>query len=439
VTCAIAPLPHFAIVAENQPDGVVIELSNLPSEAVSVRLIREDLGRSGDLSARTSDIRVAGTSDRTLQILLTDEASNVTFMDYEARPGYAYRYIAAMQTRIGGEFLVEAEEPFVRIIPVKPLPVAVSLENLKIENLDFGALPSVSFDIVAASRGDKVNDILRLLEQDGVSQIFIDQVTSNRSRFEDLIKFLVERVDRQGGSRESFGFYSAGTFTDDRSSQDTHAVSPVLHNNRYTYFVKVCMVSPLAFFTDVYVDYSTTASPGITDKRALAQKFLSAYSNVFANSPGGALPSVSDLVAGISPEGVWATAETGIVLTIDAMIPTDAPKPVDFQMTWHDSGTAVNYSWALGGGAGGRVVVDRTILWININGVTSTAYNTAWEYYDGYDTRSLFRQVGTTTCWVTYVYTDGSKSPPSNTVTHYIDSDAASAFEVSTVEGDAND
>ena len=432
-------VPPMAIVAYNMQDHVAIVATHIPEDVVRMRLLREDLANTGDLASRVAVI--AATSDNTFQVA-TSPGGRYVFYDRSALPGRGYRYFAVLQKQRGKEFIGESEELFVRIYPSAAIPFDVSLEDLSLApyrgaNGNSSPTKQVSFNIVSTPLDTKIDEVLGLMQQAGVSQIFILEVETNRARFRDLIMLNVERVNMQTGNRESFGLHPPGIFRDNRDTRSVNNVVDLEDNSRYTYFVKICVRPAQALLSSVFVGYSDAAQPGIESKKFLAQKFLSIYTNVFAGSPGGALPSDTELLEGIPPLDSFEAGYTGREVTIDASFPSTGPQPTNLKghvtrpyycdIDWDVSGEVTRH-------------VDYAVVLVNVNGESSTLASVdvsdagATAYYRDYS--GIWNTPGTVTYTVRYMYRNGRPSVASRAFTVTNPSDLPSGFDDGVIEGD---
>ena len=360
----IAPAPddpnELSIVAKNEEDQIRIEVERIPEDVVSIRLIREDIDETGEFFSRTKVI--AGPSDKTL-IDVAGEVENVTFYDKDTALRHRYRYFAAMREPIGSEFLSEEDEVITRLRPTNPLPVEVSLENAQLTEDESGNF-TVSIDAISLPQAQGVDFMLSMLEKAGVAKIFLQEMQQQRALFADLSVFIVERIDRVTGKRESFGQHSSGQFTDDPVTRKRLKLSPLQADSRYSYFFKLCLRPPQSLMKSIFTKFSTSKTPGVDNQQVLAQKFMSAFAGAI-----GAMPSSKELVEGIPVAENFRMGETGIVLEVDIRTPKARPTPTKLKLRKINKGRhkhTVILRWELEGGDIGRV--DHCLIFVEYAG-----------------------------------------------------------------------
>ena len=400
----------LAIVAKNEAERVKIEVGNIPEEVISLRLLREDLSRLGEFSDRVTVI----PDDNNKTMVLEPAGEDLTFYDYNTIPGGKYRYFAAMRAGIGSEFLSEEDESFIRVIPTKPLPVEVSIENPQISSDQYGNL-IFELDLVSTPKNDNIDFVLRLLKKSGVSTVFLEEIDKQRSDFADVAVFVVERVDRVTGKRVSFGLHPAGTFSDNPGTRARLGLPALLPGSRYTYYAKLCIRPPESLLRNVFAKFSSPSTPGVDNKEALAQKFQSVFAGQFGNSPGGALPSTSDLIKGVGVGENLKAGETGIVLETELRTPESKPDPIKLHGHRNRKRGWVYLSWSAS--EGDMSHVDHCLIFVTINNRKICLGTVA---SDGEKRRFFFRdrfygsQPGKLVYTIKFVYRDLSISSESN-------------------------
>ena len=268
-------------------------------------------------------------------------------------------------------------------------------------------------DIVVTPKNDSIDFVLDLLRSSGVSSVFIDEIDKQRSDFSDLAVFIVERVNRTSGKRVSFGLQPSGKFIDDKKTRRKLGIPSLHPDARYTYYAKLCLRPPESLMKSVFAKFSTPATPGVDNKEALAQKFLSAYTNQFGNSPGGALPSSAELVNGISIGDSLRAGNTGVVLDTEISTPDRRPVPVAISVrTMRRGKKLVRLTWESSEGDASQV--DYCLVFADVAGqriclgtVPCDEEMTKFRFTD-----QIYAQTpGKVTYSVRYVYKDMTMSP----------------------------
>ena len=405
---------ELSIVAKNELDGIRIDIERIPIEVVSLRLMRESIDRKGDLSERV--FSVPDADNKTL-IDVGGEIDDHSFMDNGTSLHRSYRYFAVMRQSIGGEFISSEDEVITRLHPTKPLPVEVSLENIQLTEVELGNF-TVSVDLLSEPHQSGIDFVVDLLKRSGVSAEFLSDLEEQRALFSSLAVFIVERVDRVTGRRASFGQVAPGQFSDDSKRRSLRKLPELRSDSRYTYFFKLCLRPPQSLMKSVFTKFSTYKNPGVDDQSALAQKFMSAYSEAF-----GALPSTKELIEGVSVEENFRQGETGVILEMDVRTPEARPLPAKLRSKVGRKGRwkhVVGLRWKLEGGDLGRV--DHCLVFVEyadrkicIGTVPSSGTSRNFRFID----KIYGPQIGTKRYTVKCVYDDLKVSPSSDgTKTH---------------------
>ena len=395
----------LSLIAKNEIDRVEITVGNIPDDVFAIRLLREELGKAGSLYERVTSI--SNDDNETMVTVVDDDVA--IFYDYDAHIGRKYRYFCSMRPKFGSEFLSEEDELFIRLFPTKSIPVEVSIENpsLSGNQNEF----TFEFDIVSTPRNDNIDFVLDILRKSGVSSVFIDEIDKQRSDFADLAVFVVERADRVTGRRVSFGLVPPGKFSDSPELRKKVGLPNIEPDGRYIYYVKLCLRPPESLMKSVFAKFSSAQTPGVDNKEALAQKFLSVYSEQFGGSPGGALPSSAELINGMSVSDSIKAGDTGIVLETELRTPDRKPTPENLRVRKHKYRGAMLW-WK--SSPGDIQSVDHCLVFADVNGqkiclgtVASDGTNTRFRFND----RKYFSTPGKIKYTVKYVYRDMNISP----------------------------
>jgi hypothetical protein len=392
----------LSIIAKNDEDGIRVEIEQIPEDVISVRLLCEDLSKTGDFVSNT---RVVDTNNKT-QVLTIGDRDKVEYYDVKTNINRHYRYFCAMRSRLGQEFLSVEDEHIIRKKPMKPLPVEVFLENLSLTNDSTGRFV-VSIDVLSLPKAESMNLLLGIMKTAGISSVFMNEIEKQKSNFASLASFIVERVDRVTGKRVSFGIQPPGTFIDNTATQSKVNAPPLEQSGRYTYYFKLCLQHPQSFMKNVFATFSSKDTPGIENKSALASKFLSSYSSAF-----GVLPSDAELVKGISVGEAFRLGETGTTLSMGVQIPYTRPVPEKLRIKKIKRRGSVNkLLWQASNSSmkevqGCFVFVEYAGKAQTLGFVKSSGKTVDFAFYDNI----FVNEVGTKTYYVQFLYKKSKKS-----------------------------
>jgi len=331
-SASVSEETHVSIHARNDYDRIVVDITRLPSAAIAVTLLREDLSADSFVSNSSRPLRPIkeyGT-DKTV-IMIPKGEKSVRFDDLDVIPLKKYRYCAELRMRFGPSVEATGDEVIVHrrpqiVVPVKTSIRETSLLDHKNQNSKLGG-HEVSFVITTKPTHEGLEALAKILESSGVSQAFIDEVKKDRDRVSEIAAYVIERLDLKTGRREMLGLSSSGKFVDNTSTQIDNKNSPLRPGHSYRYIAKLCLRPPEALFreamTTIPVQHAQGTGGSQPDKtKVLAQKFLYA----FGTTPG-VLPSDTELKKGSSQSisALMQQGMTGIEIYTDVTVPNPPP------------------------------------------------------------------------------------------------------------------
>jgi hypothetical protein len=413
---------ELAIIAVNEDQRIKIDVERIPEDIVGIRLLREEIDETGELSSRVKTI--PSINGKTL----TDtygHIKKISYYDYDVNLNRNYRYFCAMRPRLGGEFLSEEDEHITRKKSLKPLPVDVSLGELNLKE-DRGQF-IVSIPLLSTPKPSGVDFLLTILEKSGVSQVFIEQIKDQKSELANLACFIVERVNRVTGRRVSFGLQAPGTFSDDIEIREKLGLPNLVPECRYSYYFKLCLRPAQGFLKDALTKFSSGKTPGVDDKSVLSKKFESAFASAF-----GAIPSTKDLTDGLSVGSSFILGETGLTLQANVQTPKKRSLPRKLRLRFRKG--KVYLSWRASGDD--LSDINFCVVYVTYKGkinmigtvpVTPSPATFVGNIFSFMDTHYA-AQVGEKSYFVKFVYTDWSLSPESKKVKYSTVASLPSAY-----------
>ena len=394
------------LISHNTIEGVQILIDNIPSKITHVRLAREDLSKLGDFNDRVSF--VSDRSGNSIFYVLRNKSLKIVDSDvYEDR---TYRYFCVMRPRLGLDYYSEDDELIRRRFPTQKLPVDVNVTEPVASRGSSG--PLVQFDIKATMRDDGLEFIIRLLKRSGVDNLFLDEIKKQRSQLSEAVAFLVERVDKTTGRRESFGLRGAGTFTDGLDAPSPMAeVTPLQDGRKYVYFVKVCLNPVESFFKNLFSSItSKRQTTGTEVTKFMSKKFLDSYLKRF-----GVLPSDADIRSDSNPRQMLIRGETGLTFVVNIKTSIILPLPSNLKFSGIPSSNFVQagmLSWPINGP---RYRAIKSMVYCNYAGenrlLGSVPIDGQTKNYYFYD-KKFAKEVGVKTYTIKILYDNFTQSEP---------------------------
>lgn len=246
----------FSILALNLVGAVVVKVRVLSPDVQSFRLLRQEIGKSGDFSDSVVTIRNKDDHYETIVEEDSDIFSPAQFLftDRSAELGHKYRYFLAYRTgkiskhaNLSFEKISDEEDVIVHRRLVEEIPFTITM-NASPVTLDAEGEPSVTITTTATEKEELFSTVVDALTSAGVSGEFISNIQANSIKAKEFIMFLVERFDTVTGRKESFGLRPPGEFTDNSSERQKRGIEDLIPGRSYEYILKVCVQDPVVFF-----------------------------------------------------------------------------------------------------------------------------------------------------------------------------------------------
>lgn len=225
---------------------VTVDIKDIPYDVITVMVRRYNLttaSYSKKMSGKGAGFIYVGSTPSQQQILVEniDNDSAVSFLDESTKVGNNYSYVPVGITKTGKEIVGSS---FALEIPYSPKRAQVSI---------FVTSPKSESGAVTMGLSGKFTDfgfseVRRALASGQQANLFATDLLEDRSRFESLIGFLVERTNTKTGECESFGTYTAGEFSDDATVQQEKNIKPLQAGIEYTYIVTGLLNTPETLF-----------------------------------------------------------------------------------------------------------------------------------------------------------------------------------------------
>lgn len=237
---------YVAMTTKVVSTGLNIDVTDVPVNVVSFKILRRD-------ATIKDDFTVVG--DSITQVTPENDAATYTVVDTQVKKGHVYEYVCELIFKNGDTF--DAGRAFVEFYPLVENLVDTRIENVKvshaIDNFD------VTFDLTSIVGETNLDSVKRLLESQGLSELFNDDLFTERDKLQNLIAHNIDRVDLTDGVRETFGVFTEKTFSDS-ALRNINSVLPLKAGHKYRYEVSALLRAPETLFENfvkTVVDPST--------------------------------------------------------------------------------------------------------------------------------------------------------------------------------------
>lgn len=227
---------YISLTSRVVSNGVNIDVTDVPFDVVSFCILRRDMTVKGNFEY---------IGDEVVQVKQDSESSVYTVTDVNAKKFHIYEYSCKLFFKNGstcnvGSVLVDYE------------PLVENFVDTRIENLEV-VRDIDNFD-VQFSISTKVNDstsdsIKKLLERQGLSDLFADDLLVERDKLQKLIAHQVYRVDLTEGVKENFGVITETSFSDS-ALRLINDVRKLQSGHAYRYEVTALLRAPETLFSE---------------------------------------------------------------------------------------------------------------------------------------------------------------------------------------------
>lgn len=340
------PSKAVSFSALQSDTGVQLEIRQIPTSVVAVQFLRWNLTtRERGPTTVGSDIGFIDDSARRADLLSTIDSAVV--------PDNIYRYQARLIYRDG--HTTDVGNVVVDFLKPSPGQVDTRIEGLNVSHDD---APNVTFSIKTSVIDGDIDAVKKMLDAQGLSALFSEDVLKQRDQLRDLIAYNVQRVDLLTGQREDFGIITEPDFNDDTFGKK-QAVRRLEHGHRYRYEVYPLLRAPETLF-DSYVkqvvDPVTKKPYGFSPA-----KFLHPFTlkrGVLVTTAGARLRH------GMDPMSYGAV---GSIATVEVSFDTSTAKVVDPTATAFDRSTSL-ITWSV---LGDIARVDHFVILKQVHGIRS--------------------------------------------------------------------
>lgn len=208
---------HIAAAAT----GHNIVVSSIPSNAVSVGVMRRDLTAFERLPKYLDDIQRVNTN-----------VVNMTFNDENLKHGHVYEYTCVLFLQDGSSITTST------IVEKQFIPLATGNVNLSVSDVaanDQG-VPAIKFNLKSKFNNQTLNDVKLAIEKQDMAHLFQDEIKSEREDLQQLVSHKIDRVDLTTGKREVFDSFMGDTFEDNEQNKKP-GMSSLKPGHKYKYVI----------------------------------------------------------------------------------------------------------------------------------------------------------------------------------------------------------
>ncbi len=222
-------IKRVVVTTKPQLNGVFLEVSKLPSDCVTFHISREDVTIKGPREFVGSPTQTESS----------DSNHVYTIVDANVKQGHVYVYHCRI-FRKSGSFEDRLVTYYEHVALVEDI-VETKINDPSLFLTDRGY--DVKFTITTTVVNTKVDQIKRLLERQGLYEIFKSDVADVRDQLGKLIAHNVKRVDLTTGAIEDFGTIDKVIFSD-LDARNVTGVSELRLGHKYRYIVTALLRTP---------------------------------------------------------------------------------------------------------------------------------------------------------------------------------------------------
>ena len=220
------PRPRGAAIdVGNTQGGLEIVVTNVAADVIAVAITRRD----ETLNETESEIIDVIRPIR----LVTGGLARARFIDDDVTAEHIYEYGCRLYYEDGLE-LDSTASVLHKYIELSIGTAIVDIQDVRVTRDNQGV--DVQFRVQSEITENNLDVVKLALEQQGLDRLFIEDLTNERDRLQQLIAHSIERINLTTGQREDFGTFTGVAFSDKREGART-GVSPLKDGRLYRYVV----------------------------------------------------------------------------------------------------------------------------------------------------------------------------------------------------------
>lgn len=204
-------------------NGITIEARKIPSDVISIQFMQRNL------TIFESDYT---TIDKPKLIDNTARSSDyISVVSRNVLDNHVYEFVAKVYYRDGIDDILGSE--IIEYINPTPGKIDIKINNLKISK---GDNPDVSFNVELDVVDNNIDEIKKILENQGIKGYFDNDITKQREQLKDLLAYSVHRINVDTGEKEDFGVITTSSFSD-RFLRNKRAIKSLVEGKTYRYVI----------------------------------------------------------------------------------------------------------------------------------------------------------------------------------------------------------
>ncbi len=223
-------IKRVVMTTKPQTNGVLLEITKLPSDAVSFQIMREDV---------TLDIGTLVFIETPNRVETADPNRVYTVLDTSVKFNHVYAYYCRIFRRNGSheDRLTTHYEHIPLVENIVETRLVDATSTLTSNGYD------VQFTITTTVLKTRLDQVKQLLEKQGLYSLFANDVTDVREQLGKLVSHNVRRVDLTTGDVEDFGTVNDEKFSD-LGLRNVAGVSELKQGRKYRYIVTPLLRAP---------------------------------------------------------------------------------------------------------------------------------------------------------------------------------------------------
>ena len=344
-----------SIAANQRGKTVEVTVSRVPPGVERILLKRQLI----NTALREKDYRKhrnisTSENEQVLFYRFEEGRSEYKFIDRAVSDRQVYRYYAQFDWKAYPRSNSSSED-YIEYRKIPTRPIASSLTNVVIGREGGTGSRTVQFDLDATFSNEGLESLNRLLGDDGVSNVFVEELRKDRSLIANLLLFEVTRKNLKTGAVLTFPLVNPGTFTDNQASRRSATAGAFTEQERllnnggeYQYRARLLIVNPERFFREALTRIPTSTKQIITDTNPnFVEVSAARFAENFALQPG-TIPSPSAVQSDVSFSLEALNSFTGIEYLERVNIPRLSAVPTNVSAARDVDGRPENViSWSI--------------------------------------------------------------------------------------------
>ena len=309
-------------------NGVSVDITDLPHDVESFVIMRRDATIRETFKA---------IGDEVVFVKTENSSQSYSVIDTSLKQNYVYEYTCRLIYRNGHTF--DAGRAFITYEQLVENLVDTRFENVSsevsVDNLN------VTFKMKTILNESNVDSIKKLLERQGLKDLFAADLLLERDKLQSLIAHQVYRVNLTEGIKESFGIITSEDFSDN-ALRLINSVAALKPGNTYRYEVIALLRTPETMFEEFVktsVDKTTKKPYSFKPSKFLHPVTLK---NGNITSPQSLIEHYSQEQFSFGSVGNLATTEVSFANSLVSVTNANAEKfdPKTIAITWAINGMA---------------------------------------------------------------------------------------------------